>query len=126
FAEKTGGAWKIFSTAESLEIISDLAWGLHMFGIRTGDRVANVSETNRAEWCFIDSAIMYLGAVHVPIYPNISAEEYEFILSDSEAKLVFVSSDRLYKLISPLRPKLTALQQSYTYDPVQGSSKSTQ
>jgi long-chain acyl-CoA synthetase len=125
-AQKRDGKWKTFSTAESLEIIADLAWGLHMSGIRKGDRVANVTETNRAEWCFIDSAIMYLGAVHVPIYPNISAEEYEFILSDSEAKLLFVSSERLHKLITPLKAKLPALRQIYTYDPVQSAKQWTQ
>jgi hypothetical protein len=31
-----------------------LAWGLHSLGIRRGDRVANVAETNRPEWNFIE------------------------------------------------------------------------
>src|SRR6202040_3782736 len=115
-----------FSTAESLETIAALAWGLHLAGIREGDRVADVTETNRAEWCFIDSAVMCLGAVHLPIYPNISSEEFEYILSDSEAKLIFVSSERLYQLIAPLQAKLPALRQIYSYDPVQGVKQWTQ
>ena len=78
------------------------------------------------EWNFIDGAVMCLGAIHLPIYPNISAEEYEFILSDSEAKLLFVSSERLYQLIAPLRKKLPALQDIYTYDPVNGARQWTQ
>ena len=86
FAQKVDGEWRTFSTAESLEVIAALAWGLHMTGIREGDRIANVTETNRAEWYFIDCAVMYLGAVHLPIYPNICSEEFEFILSDSEAR----------------------------------------
>jgi long-chain acyl-CoA synthetase len=120
FAHKVGGEWKTFSTAESLDIIAALAWGLHTAGIRQGDRIGNVAETNRVEWYFIDSAVMSLGAVHLPIYPNIAPEEFEFILSDSEAKLIFVSSDRLYRVISSLRAKLPALQHIYTYDAVQG------
>jgi long-chain acyl-CoA synthetase len=119
FAQKVGGQWKTTSTADALDIIAALAWGLHMAGIRKGDRIANVTETNRVEWCFIDSAVMCLGAVHLPIYPNISSEEFEFILSDSEAKLIFVSSDRLYQLILPLQAKLPALRHIYTYDPVE-------
>ena len=103
FAQKVGGEWKTFSTTESLDIIAALAWGLYLAGIREGDRIANITETNRAEWYFIDNAVMCLGAVHLPIYPNISSEEFEFILSDSEAKLLFVSSDRLYQLIAPLQ-----------------------
>jgi long-chain acyl-CoA synthetase len=126
FAQKMGHEWKTWSTAESLEIIAAIAWGLHSLGIRKGDRVANVTETNRAEWIFIDGAIMSLGAVHLPIYPNISAEEYEFILSDSEAKLLFVSSERLYQLIAPLRKKLPALRDIYTYDPLNCAKQWTQ
>ncbi len=118
FAQKVGDEWKAYSTAESVEIIAALAWGLHSLGIRKGDRVANVTETNRAEWNFIDGAVMCLGAIHLPIYPNIAAEEYEFILSHSEAKLLFVSSERLYQLIAPLGNKLPALQDIYTYDRV--------
>jgi long-chain acyl-CoA synthetase len=126
FAQKVGDDWKLYSTAESLEIIAALAWGLHSLGIREGDRVANVTETNRVEWNFIDGAVMSLGAVHLPIYPNITAEEYEYILSDSEAKLLFVSSERLYQLIAPLRKKLPALQDIYTYDPVNCAKQWTQ
>jgi long-chain acyl-CoA synthetase len=126
FARKLGGEWKMFSTAESLDLIAALAWGLHMAGVRKGDRVANVTETNRPEWCFIDSAVMSLGAVDLPIYPNISFEEFEFILGDSEAKLIFISSDRLYHLLAPLQAKLPALQHIYTYDPVAGAEQWTQ
>jgi long-chain acyl-CoA synthetase len=126
FAQKLGGGWRTSSTAESLDIIAALAWGLHMAGIRKDDRVANVTETNRPEWYFIDSAVMSLGAVDLPIYPNISSEEFEFILSDSEAKLIFVSSDRLYHLLAPLQAKLPALRNIYTYDPVAGVEQWTQ
>ncbi len=120
FAQKVAGKWKTFSTKESLDVIDALAWGLHLAGIRAGDRVANVTETNRAEWYFIDNAVMALGAVHLPIYPNISSEEFEFILSDSEAKLIVVSSEHLYQIIAPLQAKLPALREIYTYDPVAG------
>src|ERR1700688_1642194 len=126
FAQKVGGEWKTFSTAESLDTIRAMAWGLHAAGIRRGDRIANISETNRAEWYFVDCAVTSLGAVHLPIYPNISCAEFEFILSDSEAKLIFVSSERLYQLIAPLQAKLPALRHIYTYDPVKGVKQWTQ
>jgi long-chain acyl-CoA synthetase len=126
FAQKVGGEWKTFSTAESLDIISALAWGLHMAGVRQGDRIANVTENNRAEWYLIDSAVISLGAVGLPIYPNIASEEFEFILNDSEAKLIFVSSDRLYRLLAPLQVRLPALRHIYTYDPVEGVEQWTQ
>jgi long-chain acyl-CoA synthetase len=120
FAQKVNGKWTKVSTSDCVEAIAALSWGLHLAGIRAGDRIANVSETNRIEWYIIDTAVMSLGAVHLPIYPNISAEEFEFILSDSEAKLLFVSSDRLYQTIAPLQGRLPALRQIISYDPVSG------
>lgn len=120
FAQKVDGKWMTVSTSDCVDTAAGLAWGLHLAGIRAGDRIANISETNRFEWYFIDTAVMSLGAVHLPIYPNISAKEFEFILSDSEACLVFVSSERLYQTIAPLRARLPALRQMFSYDPVSG------
>ena len=123
FAQKIGQKWRTYSTAQAIEIVHELAWGLHRWGLRKGDRVANVTETNRVEWNFIDGAVTSLGAIHLPIYPNISVQDYEFILNDSGATLAFVSSERLFRIISSLRPRLTALQAIYTYEPVKDAMR---
>jgi long-chain acyl-CoA synthetase len=124
-AHKVDGQWKKYSTAEVVGVIESLAWGLRLLGIQEGDRVANITETNRPEWNFIDAAAMSLGAVHLPIYPSISGEEFEFILKDSEAKLLFVSSARLFEGLSKLRARLPNLRGIYTYDPVAGAKQWT-
>jgi long-chain acyl-CoA synthetase len=124
-AHKVDGQWKKYSTAEVVGVIESLAWGLRLLGIQEGDRVANITETNRPEWNFIDAAAMSLGAVHLPIYPSISGEEFEFILKDSEAKLLFVSSARLFEGLSKLRARLPNLREIYTYDPVAGAKQWT-
>jgi long-chain acyl-CoA synthetase len=122
FAYKAGGAWKKFSTQESVEIIDSLAWGLHLTGLRSGDRVASVTDNNRPEWNFLDNAVLSLGAVHVPIYPNIALEEYEFILNDSGASLIFCSNQRLYELLRPLIDKVPSIKEMYVFDPVAGAT----
>ena len=121
-AQKIDQKWLTYSTAQLVKSVNELAWGLHFWGICQGDRVANVTEVNRVEWNLIDSAVASLGAIHVPIYPNISAQDYEFILNDSGARLAFVSSERLFRIISSLRPKLNKLEAIYTYDLVQGAT----
>jgi long-chain acyl-CoA synthetase len=120
FAYKVDGTWKKFSTGESIEIIDKLAWGLHLRGVGAGDRVASVSDNNRPEWNFLDSAILSLGAVHVPIYPNIAPEEYEFILKDSGASLIFCSSRRLYELLSPVVERFSSVREMYVFDAISG------
>jgi len=122
FAQKTDRKWLTYSTAWLVKSVNELAWGLHFWGICKGDRVANVTENSRVEWNIIDGAVTSLGAIHLPIYPNISAQDYEFILNDSGAKLIFVSSERLFRIISSLRPRLKDLEAIYTYDLVKGAT----
>ena len=121
FAYKVNGIWKAYPTREVVDTVDQLAWGLHLLSIQKGDRVANVTETNRPEWNFIDLAVMSLGAVHVPIYPNISADEYQFILADSGTKLVFVSGSRLLETIRPIAEQMPDLLGIYTYDQIKGA-----
>ena len=102
FAQKVGRKWHVYSTAQVLKSVNELAWGLHLCGIRKGDRIANVTENNRVEWNVIDGAVTTLGAIHLPIYPNISIQDYEFILTDSGARVAFVSSERLFRMIASL------------------------
>ncbi|HEY4813243.1 MAG TPA: long-chain fatty acid--CoA ligase [Chthoniobacterales bacterium] len=120
-ASKVNGTWVKFSTAEVLSIVERLACGLQLAGIRAGDKIANVTDNNRPEWNFIDLATLTLGAVHVPIYPNASAEDYRFILADARPSLVFVSNQRLLELIRPLVAEVPGIRNIYTYDDVSGA-----
>jgi long-chain acyl-CoA synthetase len=79
------------STKEMLERIRDLSLGLAAVGVKTGDRVALISES-RPEWLLSDLAILTGGAVTVPIYPTLSAAQARYILQDSGARLAIVST----------------------------------
>jgi long-chain acyl-CoA synthetase len=67
------------------------ALGLAALGIKSGDKVAIISE-NRPEWVYSDMAILGLGAVDVPLYPSLTAESIEYILNNSDSKGVIVST----------------------------------
>ncbi|HEX6564009.1 MAG TPA: long-chain fatty acid--CoA ligase [Chthoniobacterales bacterium] len=120
-AYKVNGTWVKFSTAEVLSIVEQLACGLHLAGIRAGDKIINVTDNNRPEWNFVDLAIMTLGGVHVPIYPNASVDDYRFILSDAHPHLVFVSNQRLLERIRPLAAEVSDVRNIYTYDEIAGA-----
>ncbi len=118
-ARKIDGAWRKYSAQEIADTVRSLAAGLHAIGVRPGDRIANSTETNRPEWNFIDLAVLSLGAVHVPVYPTLTAEEFHFILEDSGAKLVFVSTEALRAKVVGVQARLPALESIYTYDPAE-------
>ena len=68
-----------------------LAARLAQWGVVKGDRVALVSE-NRWEWPVTDYAVLALGAVDVPLYMTLTAEQVGYMLRDSGAKVAVVSS----------------------------------
>ena len=115
-AHKVNGVWQKFSTQEVVDISRALAAGLQASGVGLGDRVANIIEANRSEWNFIDQAVLQLGAVHVPIYPTLTPDECQFILADSGAKIIFVSSDKLAGMIRSIQDRLPTLEKIYTYN----------
>ena len=86
-------------------------------GMKKGDRIATVSG-NRPEWSFVDMALAMSGAVHVPVYPTISEEEYRYIFSHAETRFIFVSDDKLYKKLSPMVGHITSLEQVFTFNQV--------
>ena len=88
---KKEGAWRAISSAEFRRAVEELSLGLRALGVEAGDRVAILSE-NRPEWAFADLATLAAAAVDVPIYPSSTPAQVLYILNDSGAKAVFVSS----------------------------------
>ena len=118
---KYGNQWIPFSTEQFARKSELLALGLMALGIKKGDRVATVSG-NRPEWSFVDMALAMSGAVHVPVYPTISEEEYRYIFSHAEARFIFVSDDKLYKKLSPMVGQISSLEQVFTFNSVTGAT----
>jgi long-chain acyl-CoA synthetase len=97
--QDTDGAWKPISSAELYGRVRALADVLTSWGVVKGDRVALIAE-NRWEWIIADFAVLALGAVDVPLYPTLTAEHIGYMLRDSSAKVVVVSSAEQYKKIT--------------------------
>jgi long-chain acyl-CoA synthetase len=89
----TRSGWKPISSQEFAAKVGGVVRALHSWGIARGDRVAILSE-NRHEWVVADFASMLLGAIVVPIYTTLTPEQTAYILRDSGARAVFVSSQR--------------------------------
>ncbi len=117
---KYGNKWVKFSTAQYVRNVELLALGLLASGLKKGDRVAQVSG-NRPEWSFVDMALAMAGAVHVPVYPTISYEEYRYIFSNSETRFIFVSDDKLYQKILPLKGEIRSVEKIFTFNQIEGA-----
>jgi long-chain acyl-CoA synthetase len=84
FDRKVDGSWQPVTAKQFDAEVSALAAGLIATGIAPGERVGIMSST-RYEWTLLDYAIWTAGAVPVPIYETSSAEQVEWIMSDSGA-----------------------------------------
>ena len=95
------GKWFNITAATFVERVKNIALGLASLGVRPGDRIALLSE-NRPEWSIADLAILSLGAINVPIYTTQALDQVDYILTDSGAHTIFISTRRLYKHVQPV------------------------
>jgi len=99
---RESGKWRPISSRQFGQNVARTAHALHSWGIKHGDRVAILSE-NRPEWPVADISSLLLGAITVPLYTTLTAEQTAFLLNDSGCRVIFVSSDQhLHKVISVL------------------------
>jgi long-chain acyl-CoA synthetase len=115
------GAWTDVTASQFRDEVVAVAKGLVAAGINTGDRVALMSRT-RYEWTLIDYAIWTAGAVTVPVYETSSAEQAEWILSDSGARACFAETARFEDVIGSLKDRLPGLTQTWRIEPGSGAS----
>jgi long-chain acyl-CoA synthetase len=113
---KRGGRWTAIGYSEMAERVHDLSIGLRELGVRRGDRVAILSE-NRPEWAIADYACLAARAADVPVYPTLPARQVEYILRDSGAVVVMVSSAAQLEKVLSLRGRLPALAHVIAFDP---------
>ena len=113
-AGKIQKEWIKYSPKDYFEISQNISYALIHLGIQKGDKVGIIS-TNRPEWNMLDMAIMQIGAISVPIYPTITAKEYQFILNHAEVKLVVIEGAELMEKISKIKEDLPLLQYIYTF-----------
>ena len=110
------GSWQDVTASQFKAEVVAVARGLVAAGIGVGDRVALMSQT-RYEWTLIDYAIWTAGAVTVPVYETSSADQAEWILSDSGARACFVETTGFEDMIGGFRDRVPELSQVWRIDP---------
>ena len=97
---RVSNEWTAISAKEFYRDVIGVARALRQWGLAKGDRLAILSE-NRPEWAVTDFASLLLGAVVVPIYATLTPQQTAYILRDSGARIIVVSSEKqLQKVLS--------------------------
>ncbi|HEX9189673.1 MAG TPA: long-chain fatty acid--CoA ligase [Vicinamibacteria bacterium] len=110
------GAWHAVSSQELCAAVEETSMGLRALGVGKGDKVAILSE-NRPEWAFADFATLCAGAADATIYATLTPAQVQYILDDSESKVVFVSNAAQAAKVAEVRGKLPRLEHVVRFDP---------
>ena len=116
---KYNGKWTPMSTQEYVDKSNAMSRALLRLGIQKDDKIALISTSNRTEWNIMDIGILQLGAQNIPIYPTISAEDYEYVLNHSESIYCFVSDKEVLEKVRKVQAN-TKVKEVYCFDQIEG------
>lgn len=120
FATKYNGNWEKTSTEEFIAKANQFSRGLLKLGIAAGDKIALITSTTRTEWAVCEMGTSQIGAVTVPVYPTISAEDYAYIFHNADIKYCFVSDKELLDKVQKIKSQIPSLQGIFSFDEIKG------
>lgn len=112
---KSRDEWKEKRWKDYYHDVETVAAGLLSLGVKPGDRVAIMANT-RYEWSVSDLAIFGIKAVTVAIYQNNTAEDVEYILNNSGAKVIISETRGPLKIFEEVRKQCTMVEKLIVFD----------
>ncbi len=120
FGTKEGGRWVWMTYREFGRHTDEIRGGLASVGVEAGDVVAVIAN-NRPEWAVGAYAVYGLGASYVPMYESQLAKDWQYILRDCGAKVVFVANDEIRSAIEGFQDELSSLEHVVVYGKSSGA-----
>jgi long-chain acyl-CoA synthetase len=107
--------YKGITYQELYDSVNQVARAIKNSGIKKGDKVA-ICSYNRPEWAITDLALQKLGAVVVPLYHTLTCPAMEYMINDSESRLIFVENAELFAKIDSLRNRTASVFAMIVFD----------
>lgn len=109
FGTKQGEQWHWMTYAEFGDRARRTRTALEQLGVQASDRVAVISG-NRPEWAVGAYASYGLGAAYVAMYESQLDKDWQYILSDSGARVLFVANEDIASRVRAFRSELPELK----------------
>jgi long-chain acyl-CoA synthetase len=117
---KYDGKWVKTATDDYLDKANMISRALLRMGVKKDDKIAVISSSNRTEWHIMDVGVLQTAAQNVPIYPTISEDDYQYILTHCDAIYCFVSDAEVLAKVNLIRKNLSNLKEVYSFDEIPG------
>ena len=115
FGTRVGNEYKWITYDEFGRLVQKFRNVLNHHHIGRGDKVAIISN-NRVEWAIAMYAVTGVGAQLVPMYEAQLKKDWEFIIKDSDSKLVIVANEKIYDQTKNFIGTLGKVQSILTLD----------
>ncbi|MCZ2292890.1 MAG: AMP-binding protein, partial [Burkholderiales bacterium] len=113
--EKKLGIWRAWSWREAAAAVREIAMGLAALGLQPG-QTASILANTIVEWVLADVGILCAGGVTNGIYPTDSAQQVQYLCSDSGTRIVFVEDEEQLDKVLEVRDRLPLLQHIVVFD----------
>lgn len=118
-AGKMNGNWIKYSSQDYINNSNYISLGLMSMGLKKGDKIAVISN-NRPEWNFLDMGMAQIGVIHVPLFTTLQSFDYEYFMSHSEVKLLFVSDKKVLDKVKKLPVSIKQIKSIFSFDDIEG------
>lgn len=113
---KQNDRWISKNWPEYYNDIESFGAGLLALGIKPKERVAIMANT-RYEWSLADHAAMGVHAVVISVYQNNTASDVEYILNNSESRVLILENEALLRVWQEVKDKCPHVEYIILMDP---------
>lgn len=92
------GKWISLSTKSFMSEVRYVTLALKRLGIKKGDMIGLLANSS-SRWTIVDLAILAAGAVTIPLFANISRENFAFEIKQTDLKFIFVSGEEQWDML---------------------------
>jgi long-chain acyl-CoA synthetase len=114
--QKVNHTWQSKTWSEYFHDIERVGAGFLSLGVSPKDRVAVMSNT-RYEWSLCDYGVMGIHGIVVSIYQNNSGEDVQFILNNSQARVLVIEGLSQWNLWTEIRSECPSVEHVVVIDP---------
>jgi len=107
--------WISKNWSEYYQDIETLGAGLLSLGLKPKDRVAIMSNT-RYEWSVTDYGVIGIHGIVVSIYQNNAPADVEYILNNSEARVLFLENEALLKVWAEIKDRCPSVEKVILFE----------
>lgn len=118
---KINHQWQTYTFAQVQDKANRVSQCLINLDLQKDDKIAIISN-NCPEWNFVDLGALQIGLIDVPMYPNISERDYDFIFRDADIQYVFVENEAIYQNVKRLLGSVPSLKGIFSFKEVGGLS----